>query len=88
MNNSSLKEIIINRLTQSFNPITLELIDESHKHKNHINFKEDKFHFKLIISSKKFNKISLIQAHKEIYLCLQDLFENKIHAFSILIKIG
>ena len=67
-------------------PEDIILIDNSHLHKKHKSFDENKFHLKLIIKSKKLKDMSKIMAHKEIFLVLKDEMISKIHALEIEIQ--
>ena len=53
-------QIINKTLRESFNPTFLEVIDESELHRGHTGFKEGtQTHFKILISAKIFEKMSL-----------------------------
>ena len=67
-------------------PEDIILIDNSHLHKKHKSFDENKFHLKLIIKSKKLKKMDKIMAHKEIFSILKDEMNSKIHALEIEIQ--
>ena len=64
----------------------LEIVDNSHKHKNHKSFSPDKFHLKLNIKSKYLNSISRINAQKMIMKILKKDLQKKIHALEINIE--
>ena len=68
-------------LTQAFNPTTLEIIDESHKHLGHAH--SGGGHFKVNIVSTDFAGMKMIEIHRAIYEALTDLLEVDIHALSI-----
>lgn len=81
------QEKIIHIMKSSFNPIHLEVINESYKHSVP---KDYETHFKIIIVSEDFKQKSQIKIHQEIYKQLQsemgEKFENKLHAVSIVSK--
>ncbi len=81
--NMTLYDTIIERLDKKFAPTFIELIDETDKHKQHKQFQTRKSHFKLHIASVRFATLSTLEAHQEIYACLEDLMHNSIHALSI-----
>ena len=74
------------KIRQKINPENIILIDNSHLHKKHKSFDINKFHFKIIIESKKLKKMNKIEAHKKIFSILKDEMKNKIHALEIEIK--
>lgn len=65
----------------------LDIIDDSAKHKKHKHFSEGKKYFTLKISAVEFNDKSLLECHRMIYCCLDELMPN-IHALSIQIIKG
>ena len=81
------QEKIYNKLKNSFNPIYLEVVNESYKHSVP---KDYETHFKIIIVSDKFIQKSQIKIHQEIYKELKsemgEKSENKLHALSIVSK--
>ena len=64
----------------------LEIVDNSHKHKNHKFFSKDKLHLQLKIKSVYLNSISRLSAQKLIMNILKDDLKNKIHALEINIE--
>ena len=82
----SIYDEIKKKITKEINPQNITLIDNSNLHKKHKSFDLNKFHFKIVIESKKLKKMSKIAAHKEIFSILKDEMKNKIHALEIQIK--
>jgi BolA protein len=80
----ALEQVIRDKLSP-LSPSKLEIIDDSHKHHGHPGVIErGGRHYRLIITSPKFNNISAIQKHKLIYQLLNELFIRKqIHALQI-----
>ena len=76
-------KIIENVLKETFSPIEIEVLDESHKHVGHVGARSGKGHFKLTIISKRFEGLSLIQRQKLVYRALASLMETDIHALSM-----
>ena len=74
-----IKEKIIKKI----DPEYLKLIDNSILHAKHKSFDPKKFHIKIIIKSKKLEKMNKVAAHKEIFSVLEDEMKNKIHALEI-----
>jgi len=79
----SIFDEIKKKITKEINPDNIILIDNSHLHKKHKSFDVSKFHFKIIIESKKLKKMNKIEAHKKIFSILKDEMKNKIHALEI-----
>ena len=76
-------KIIENVLKETFSPIEIEVLDESHEHVGHVGARSGKGHFKLTIISKRFEGLSLIQRQKLVYRALASLMETDIHALSM-----
>ena len=71
------------KITKEINPQNITLIDNSNLHKKHKSFDANKFHFKIIIESKKLKEMSKIEAHKKIFSILKEEMKSKIHALEI-----
>tara|TARA_B100000035_G_scaffold285670_1_gene269417 strand:+ start:334 stop:591 length:258 start_codon:yes stop_codon:yes gene_type:complete len=65
---------------------SIEIVDNSHKHKGHKYFSPEKFHLHLKIKSLYLNSISRIKAQKIIMKVLKDELKKKIHALEISIE--
>ena len=79
--NSIIKKI--NKLiSKKLNISKIEIIDDSHKHRNH---KKDTSggHFRLLIVSDNFKEMSLIKRHQLIYNILDEMIKTEIHALSM-----
>ena len=79
--NSIIKKI--NKLiSKNLNISKIEIIDDSHKHRNH---KKDTSggHFRLLIVSDNFKEMSLIKRHQLIYNILDEMIKTEIHALSM-----
>ncbi len=79
--NSIIKKI--NKLiSKKLNISKIEIIDDSHKHRNH---KKDTSggHFRLLIVSDNFKEMPLIKRHQLIYNILDEMIKTEIHALSM-----
>ena len=65
---------------------SIEIIDNSQKHKGHKFFSEEKFHLHLKVKSLYLNSISRVNAQKLIMKVLKDDLNSKIHALQISIE--
>lgn len=78
-----MKNKILEKL-ESLSPIKIDLIDESYKHKGHIDGNEHETHFKLMIVSNNFIGQTIVNRHKMIYSHLsEELTVGGLHALSI-----
>jgi BolA protein len=80
-----LKEID-QKLKEQIKIESLEIVDNSHKHKGHRFFSPEKFHLQLKIKSLYLNSISRITAQKLIMKILKEDLKKKIHALEISIE--
>ena len=75
--------MIRSRLNDALNPVSVEVIDESHKHAGHEGAKSGGGHFIVNIVADSFRDKSLIQRHRMVYDALGDAMKTEIHALSI-----
>lgn len=64
-------------------PVSLEIIDESHKHAGHAGAREGGGHYVLKIVSPRFTGMSTVARHRMIYSALGDLMKREIHALTV-----
>ena len=74
------------KLKEKINFEKLEVIDNSHKHKGHKFFSEEKYHLHLKIKSLYLSSISRLSAQKLVMNILKNDLETKIHALEISIE--
>ena len=77
---------IIRKLKKEIEIEHIEIVDNSHKHKDHKFFSPEKFHLHLKIRSLYLNSISRVNAQKMIMKVLKDDLNTKIHALEISIE--
>ncbi len=83
----SLETLIHEKLTAAFQPTTLEVINDSHKHKGHAGSPgTGQSHFTVRIEVAAFEGLSRVACHQLIYKVLDAEFKAGLHALSI--KIG
>ncbi len=76
--------IIEKTLRKNFEPVFLEVLDESEQHRGHVGFKDGiQTHFKIIISAKIFEKMSRVSRERAIHKALGSNMMKNIHALSI-----
>tara|TARA_B100000963_G_scaffold352505_1_gene365765 strand:+ start:7916 stop:8170 length:255 start_codon:yes stop_codon:yes gene_type:complete len=74
------------KLKNKINIENIEIINNSHKHRGHKFFSEEKYHLHLKIKSVYLKSISRLNAQKLIMNTLKDDLKNKIHALEISIE--
>ncbi len=79
-------EKIKDKLKENIKIESIELIDNSYKHKSHKFFSPEKYHIQLKIKSLYLNSISRISAQKMVMKVLEDELKTKIHALEINIE--
>ena len=76
----SVEKSIISKLTVSFAPTVLEVVNASFKHNVPTG---SETHFKVLVVSPLFTDKSLIQKHRLVNACLADELKEGVHALSI-----
>ena len=76
-------EIIQQKLCNKIEIESIEVVDNSHKHKGHKSFSPERYHLHLKIKSLFLNSISRVSAQKMIMKILKDDLKTKIHALEI-----
>ena len=70
-------------LESAFEPESLNIDDDSHKHAGHEGAKSGLGHFSVSIVSAKFNGMNMLARHRAIYAALGDMMQTDIHALAI-----
>ena len=70
-------------LTAAFDPVALEVIDDSHKHVGHAGARDGRGHFTVAIVSETFAGKPPLARHRAVYSALGAMMEDDIHALSI-----
>ena len=78
----TIKEKILNNIQVN----EIEIIDNTHIHKEHKSFNKSKLHLKIIIESEFLKSFSKIDSHRKITNLLKDEIEKKIHSLEIKIN--
>ena len=74
----------IRRRLQSLDPVELELVDESERHRGHAGYSEGgNTHWRLAIVSPRFAGASVVARHRMVYQALGNLMNHPIHALAI-----
>ena len=64
-------------------PVSLEVLDESHKHAGHAGARDGRGHFAVTITSDAFAGLAPLARHRRVYAALGELMTSDIHALSI-----
>jgi len=70
-------------LLAALDPISLDIIDESHKHAGHAGARDGGGHYVLNIVSRQFTGKNTVARHRMIYLALGTMMKQEIHALTI-----
>lgn len=73
----------IKKRLQVLDPLTLQVIDDSHKHVGHEGAKNGAGHFTLEILSQQFEGKTAVACHRLIYDAIGNLMGPEIHALAI-----
>jgi len=76
-------ETIQAKLNNEIEIESIEIVDNSHKHKGHKFFSPEKYHLHLKIKSPFLNSISRVSAQKMVMKVLKEDLKTKIHALEI-----
>lgn len=83
MNRATREERLRRRLIEEFQPLELQVDDESHLHAGHAGAAGGASHFRIRIVSEAFRGKLPVARHRMIYAALGDLMKNEIHALAI-----
>lgn len=84
MESMSIKQQIERQLTEAFSPASLEVIDESERHRGHGGWREGgETHFRVRIVAAALAGMSRVARHRAINDCLKPAFEAGVHALAI-----
>ncbi len=86
MNINQLIKIVKNKLNKNIICEKIEIQDKTFLHKNHSSNEKNKFHIKIIITSKYLKEKNKIESTKKIYKILEKELKNTIHSIQILIN--
>ncbi len=75
------------RLTAAFAPRTLEIEDESERHRGHAGYQDGgQSHFRVAISADAFAPMSRIERHRAVHVALGKDLIGRIHALALQIS--
>ncbi len=71
------------RLREAFDPESIHVEDESHKHAGHAGAATGLGHFRVSIVSAAFEGMNPLQRHRAVYAAMGEMMHTDIHALSI-----
>jgi len=79
------RDAILDKLARAFAPLSLDVIDESHRHEGHAGHRPggETTHFRVYIVSEAFRGKSRIERHRMVNETLAAELEGGIHALAI-----
>ena len=79
---------ITDKLREAFAPASLDVVDESHKHKGHAGARpEGETHFRVRIVSPAFAGLSRIERHRQVNAVLAAELAGPVHALAIVAEV-
>lgn len=70
-------------LQAAFEPVSLEVVDDSRRHAGHAGARDGRGHFNVSIVSERFAGMAPLARHRAVYAALGELMSTDIHALSI-----
>ena len=71
------------RLQAAFDPVELEVFDDSHHHAGHEGARDGRGHYRVRVVSAAFAGMSPVARHRAVYAAVDDLLQTDIHALAI-----
>ena len=75
-----MQDHIEHTLLESFVPVRLSVVNESHKHSVP---KNSETHFNVIIVSERFTDLSRVKRHRAVHHCLESALKGGVHALTL-----
>lgn len=76
-------EAIRECLSARFDPVALDVRDDSHRHAGHAGARDGRGHFSVSVVSNAFRGLPSLARHRAIYAALGDMMQTDIHALAI-----
>ena len=70
-------------LQAAFAPVSLEVVDDSHRHAGHAGARDGRGHFNVHIVSEAFRGMAPLARHRAVYAAVGEMMQTDIHALSI-----
>lgn len=80
----SVKDEIYERLSATFDPRELEVVDDSESHRGHAGYQDGgESHFNVMIRAEAFGKMTRIARHRAVHSALGKELVGRIHALAL-----
>lgn len=80
----SVRQEIHDKLNIAFTPRTLEVVDDSEKHRGHAGYQEGgQSHFNVMIRAEAFENMSRLQKHRAVHAAIGSELVGRIHALAL-----
>jgi len=80
----TMRDTIIAKLTERFSPLSLEVIDESNKHRGHAGWRDGgETHFRVRIATRNLDGLNRVAQHRAIFETLDAELKDRVHALNI-----
>ncbi|GAB4227480.1 MAG: BolA family transcriptional regulator [Methyloligellaceae bacterium] len=80
----AVEDDIREKLTEAFDPLTLEIVNESDRHSGHAGSPgTGESHFRITIVAAKFKGLSRVERHRLVNAALADLLAGPVHALAM-----
>lgn len=76
-------EAIRERLVAAFEPLELDIADESHRHRGHAGAADGRGHFRVRLVSSSFAGLPALARHRAVHEALAGLLRTDIHALAL-----
>ena len=70
-------------LEAAFAPLSLDVVDDSHRHAGHAGARDGRGHFRVALVSAAFEGMGALARHRAVYAALGEIMATDIHALSI-----
>jgi BolA protein len=70
-------------LAATFDPVVLEVVDDSHRHVGHAGARDGRGHFTVEVVSNAFAGMPPLARHRAVYAALGTMMDSDIHALAI-----
>jgi BolA protein len=83
----NMRERILSKLQAAFDPVTLDVVDDSEAHRGHGGYREGgNTHFNVLIKADIFNGLSRVAQQRLINKELAQEFEDGLHALALVVQ--
>jgi BolA protein len=80
----TMQDTLQSKLAAQFSPESIEIMDESYKHRGHAGFKpEGETHFKIAMVSVRFEGKTRVERQRMVFDVLKEEMQHRIHALSL-----